>query len=78
MSDARKELRASMRALALSLAHSVYLARDLKAAALNAGINETHPEIYERICELRQWFEDHFGLDGGIDDVDRWEADSTG
>jgi hypothetical protein len=41
----------------------IKLARDLESAATQAGLAQAHPDINERICELRKRLEDYLGRD---------------
>jgi hypothetical protein len=61
MKDLLHQMGECFRHMRLDDAHALYLARDLEAAAHDAGIFEAHKEIGERIIELRKWIEEDWG-----------------
>jgi hypothetical protein len=58
MKAAHEELRKAAMAAAQQWAHASYLIRDLASAADEAELDESHPQIAERIGELRYMFKD--------------------
>jgi hypothetical protein len=68
-----EEMRKAAMALAHQWAHTAYLIQDLASAADESALDESHPQIAERIRELREMFKG----DELIEDADPDEAAGT-